>query len=249
MPMMIFDPVYLLVAVVSIALSALSSMWIKAAFAKYRAIPNRRHLTGAQAVRQMLAREGLGDIAIERVEGTLSDHYDPRGHVIRLSSDIHDGTSIASVSVACHEAGHALQHAQGYAPMKLRSLAVPLASFGGNLGPTLCGLGLFMGAVTTNDAGQTVAGPGMWLLKAGIVLFACAVFFTVVTLPVELDASRRAKRAMLDDGIVDDGEEAAGAARMLRAAAFTYVAAVATSVLMLLYFLFRAGLLGGRRND
>lgn len=245
---MFFGTGYMLVALVTAGISGLAAMGVKAAFARYTQVPNRRGLTGADAAREMLSREGLAGIGIERVAGTLSDHFDPGANVIRLSPDVHDGRSLAAVSVACHEAGHALQHATGYGPMKLRAFTVPLANIGGRFGPTLVIVGLALGTSIQLADGTVGPGPGLWLAKLGVLLFAGAVFFQFVTLPVELDASRRAKRAMTADGIVVDAEEAAGAASMLRAAAFTYVAAVASSILMLLYFMMRAGLLGGRRE-
>jgi len=240
---MYMDPLYLMVSAVGLAISGLAAWRVKSAFSKYSRVRSRRGLTGAQAAALMLSREGLADVRIERVGGWLSDHYDPSGRVIRLSPQVYDKDSLAAVSVACHEAGHALQHQQAYAPLALRSLAVPLASVGGGLGPILCFLGILLGA-GAEAAGD---GLGLWLVKAGLLLFGSVAAFQLVTLPVEFNASARAKVAMASDGVLADEAEAAGARRMLRAAAMTYVAALVTTVLWLLYYAARAGLLGGRR--
>lgn len=233
---MVLDPLYLVVGLVSAGLSLLAQGWVKSAFARYSQIPNGAGMTGAQAAAEMLRREGVVDVGVERVDGWLSDHYDPSHRVIRLSPDVYDGRTIAAMGVACHEAGHALQHAQGYALLALRSWSVPMASLGGKFGPLLIMIGLAMSS--------------LGMVKVGVALFACVCFFQLVTLPVELNASSRARLAIDRDGLARDGEESRGVARVLRAAAFTYVAAVATAILWLLYFLIRSGLLGGgRRSD
>ena len=243
---MILDPLYLIVSLVGLAVSGLATMGVKSAFAKYSRISNRRGLTGAEAARLMLQREGLDGIAIEAVKGWLSDHYSPSEKTIRLSPEVYTGRSIAAVSIACHEAGHALQHQQKYVPLGLRSLSVPLASIGGGLGPTLCIIGIMMGAGAQAAEGSEL---GLWLVKAGLLLFGSVAVFQLITLPVEFNASRRAKAAMLGDGILTGPDEASGGDVMLRAAAMTYVAALVTTLLWLLYFAMRAGLLGGRRRN
>ena len=233
--LMTLHPLYFVFAIPALVLSLLARAWVKGAYAKYRRVPNRSGFTGARAAAEMLRREGVFDVSIVRGRGELSDHYDPTQKVIRLSPDVHDGTSVAAVGIACHEAGHALQHAQAYALLALRSWSVPMASLGGAIGPGLLGIGLALDMVG--------------LVMIGLLLFAGVFLFQLITLPVELDASSRAKIAVARDGIVGDADEAAGVARVLRAAAFTYVAALVSTLLILLYYLYRAGLLGGSRRN
>jgi len=191
----------------------------------------------------MLRREGVTDVTVERVAGTLTDHYDPGAKVIRLSSGVHDSTSVAALGIACHEAGHALQHAQSYAPLVLRSISIPAAAMGGRFGPLLIIIGFLLGVDPTGG------GMGLTLVKVGLVLFASVLVFQLITLPVELNASARARLAVVRDGLVGDDEEARGVSRVLTAAAFTYVAAVISTLLILLYYAYRAGLLGGRSRN
>jgi Zn-dependent membrane protease YugP len=191
-------------------------------------------MSGAEAARELIRRRGVQGIRIEATPGTLSDHYDPFHKVLRLSQDVYNGRSLAALGVAAHEAGHAIQHAQAYGPLKFRSLLVRPANLGSNLGVILAGIGLMLQASS--------------LTLIGILLFSAAVLFTLVTLPVEFDASRRAVVALRELGMVTT-EESNGAKAVLDAAALTYVAAALTAVLQLLYFLMRAGLLGGRRES
>jgi Zn-dependent membrane protease YugP len=183
-------------------------------------------MTGFQAARKVLDANGLYDVAIEAVPGELSDHYDPRKRVLRLSQPVYNVPSIAAIAVAAHEAGHAIQHAKAYAPLKLRTAIVPVVSIGSNFAFVVVFLGLIL-------ASQPVA----WL---GVGLFALTTIFALVTLPVEFDASRRAKAMLLQLGIIDGGvaggEEAKGIERVLGAAAWTYIAGFAASVLTLLYY-------------
>lgn len=234
---MMFDPVYFLFAMPAILLSLYASFLTKSRFQKYAKVAPASGLSGAQAARQMLDREHLGHIRIERVQGFLSDHYDPRGRVLRLSPMVHDGRSLSAVGVACHEAGHALQHAKGYKPLALRSQLVPATTFTSKLSMPLLMFGLILS--TTNPAGQS-------LMIAGALLLTVSVLFTLVTLPVEWDASARAKRCMVKDGIVSPLQEA-DAGAVLNAAFLTYLAAAISSVMTLLYWLYRSGLIGGRR--
>jgi Zn-dependent membrane protease YugP len=176
-------------------------------------------LSGAQASRRLLDSQGLGDVSIEVVPGELTDHYDPRTRVLRLSKGVATSGSLAALGVAAHETGHAIQHAQSYVPMRIRSAVVPAASFGSSLGPILFIIGLFMSAFRP-------------LMTIGIVLFTAAVIFQIVTLPVEFDASSRAMKLLRSNGMVVAGE-ADGARSVLRAAALTYVAAALMSILML----------------
>lgn len=229
-----FDPLYLVFLLPGMALSLWASFAVKSTFRKYSQIPSASGLTGAQAAEQLLQHKGVQGVAVEPVEGFLSDHYDPFKKVLRLSPDVFGGRSLAALGIAAHEAGHAIQHATSYGPLKFRSLVVKPAMIGSNLGTILCGVGLAMQSTGF-----------IWL---GIVLFSAFVLFTLVTLPVEFDASRRAVASLRDYGMITAGE-VDGTGRVLRAAALTYVAAAITAILQLLYFLMRAGLLGGRREE
>jgi uncharacterized protein len=225
---------YLLFIAPGVLLSLLASWMVKSAFSRYSQVPTMNGLTGAQAAEKMLANAGVRDVGIEQAEGFLSDHYNPLTKKLALSEEVYGSASIAAVGVACHEAGHAVQHAQHYAPMWLRSALVPTANIGSNIGYGVMLLGLFMQST------------GMVLV--GAVLFSMVLLFQIVTLPVEFDASSRAKRLAVEYGIVSESERV-GMDRVLNAAALTYVAAVVSTLLTLLFFLLRAGLLGGRRDD
>ncbi|MDE0102356.1 MAG: zinc metallopeptidase [Bryobacterales bacterium] len=226
--MMFFDPLYLLFMIPGLILSLWASARTKSAFKKFSRIPAR--MTGAQAARSMLDQAGLYSVSVERSSGFLSDHYNPATRSLGLSPDVYERNSIAAVGVACHEAGHAIQHARSYAPLQLRTALVPTASIGSNLGYLAIVFGLML----------SFAG----MVYIGIALFSATVLFQLVTLPVEFDASNRAKQLVLRYGIVSSYERD-GMDRVLNAAAWTYVAAAVSSILTLLYFLMRAGLLGG----
>ena len=235
--MLIFDPLYLIL----LGPAMLFAMWaqwrVQATFARASRVPSR--LTGAEAARILLDRNGLGHVRIEPVAGALSDHYDPREKVLRLSEPVYATHSAAAVGIAAHEAGHALQDAQNYAPLVIRNAAVPLAATGGNLSMIIFIIGLMLSA---SPAMKALGGA---LVLAGIVLFAFVVFFQLVNLPVEFDASARAKRAIEELGMVD-AHGAAAVRSVLGAAAMTYVAATISAVLTLLYLLLRCGLLRGK---
>jgi uncharacterized protein len=228
---MIFDPVYLLLMAPAFVFSLITSFWVKSAFRKYSKVATASGLTGAQAAARVLRSANVNDVQIEATRGFLSDHYDPSKKVLRLSPDVYQGRSVASIGVAAHEAGHAIQDAAGYTPMRLRTAIVPMASIGSNLSWIILIGGMIIGSVG--------------LIKVGAILFSAVVAFQVVTLPVEINASRRALAAISSSGILM-AEEHAGAKKVLTAAAMTYVAAAASAILTLLYFLIRAGLLGGR---
>jgi Zn-dependent membrane protease YugP len=230
---MFFDPMYLVMVGPAILLSIIAQVWVKRSFAKFSRVGLATGMSGAEAAQRIARSTGM-KVRIERVQGFLSDHYDPRQHVLRLSPPVYDGRSLASVGVAAHEAGHALQHARGYALLGFRTAMVPASSIGSRLAWPLLFIGLIFQATG--------------LLYAGIILFSAVVLFQLVTLPVEIDASRRALALVRSEGIVSNEAEAAGARTVLTAAAMTYLAAAATSVLTLLYFLMRAGILGGRRD-
>jgi Zn-dependent membrane protease YugP len=231
---MFFDPTYLLFILPGLALSLWASFRVKRAFKRYSEVPSMRGLTGAQAAQEMLRLAGIRDVAIEESHGFLSDHYNPLTKKLALSENVYRSTSIAAIGVATHEAGHAIQHARQYAPLWLRSALVPTASIGSTVGYIVMTLGLVM--ASTN------------MVLVGAVLFSAVLLFQVVTLPVEFNASSRAKQLVLEYGIISPHERE-GVDRVLNAAALTYVAAAVSTLLTLLYFLFRAGRLGGRRDD
>ena len=228
---MFFDPTYLLfVMLPGMALSLFASWRTKSAFKKYSNVPSSTGLTGAQAAQVMLERAGLHDVQIGRASGFLSDHYNPATRSLALSESVHDSTSIAAIGVATHEAGHAIQHARNYAPLWLRSVLVPTANIGSSVGYMVMLFGLILGV-----------GGMFWI---GVALFSCVLLFQVVTLPVEFDASARAKELVVANGIISRHERE-GVDKVLNAAAMTYVAAAVSTLLTLLYFLMRAGVLGG----
>lgn len=231
---MYFDPTYFIV-LIGVVLSLLASGRVKSTFSKYSQVRNSRGLTGAQAAEQVLHRAGIYDVRIERVGGNLTDHYDPRTKVLRLSDSVYGQTSVAAVGVAAHECGHAIQHAKGYGPLKLRSTLVPIANFGSKIAWPLIIFGLFI-------SGESSA----LLINIGIIAFLAAVVFQLITLPVEYNASNRAIRMIADSGMMQ-GEEIQGAKKVLNAAALTYVASAATAILQLLRILILTG--GRRRND
>ncbi len=231
---MMFDPMYLLFIAPGLVLSLWASFRTKAAFQKYSKVRVATGLTGAQAAQKMLEAAGILDVKITPHQGMLSDHYNPVTKTLALSEGVYGVPSIAAVGVACHEAGHAIQHATKYAPLGLRSLLVPTANIGSSIGYMVMMFGLVVGA--------------MKLFLLGVVLFSMVILFQLVTLPVEFDASARAKKLAVANGIVLP-QEREGMDRVLDAAALTYVAAAISSLLTLLYFLFRSGLLGGRSRD
>lgn len=231
---MYFDPTYFLV-LIGVVLSLLASGRVKSTFSKYANVRNSRGITGAEAAEQVLRRAGIYDVRVERVGGNLTDHYDPRTKVLRLSDSVYGQTSVAAVGVATHECGHAIQHAVGYAPLKLRSTLVPIANFGSKIAWPLIIFGLFI-------RGESSA----LLINIGIIAFLAAVVFQLITLPVEFNASNRAIRMIADSGMMQ-GQEIQGAKKVLNAAALTYVASAATAILQLLRILILTG--GRRRND
>ncbi|MCS7467081.1 zinc metallopeptidase [Stieleria sp. ICT_E10.1] len=232
--MLLFDPIYLLFIAPPLLLGLFAQWRVKSTFASMSQVPAR--MSGAQAARQMLDSAGLHQVGVEQVPGHLSDHYDPRGKVLRLSPEVYGGRSMAALGVACHEAGHAFQDAKGYAPLIIRNMAVPAANFGSNIGVTLATIGLFLS--------YQIPSVGNLLLLAGIVLFAGVVFFQVVNLPVEFDASARARRHLVSANLIAANEEHF-VAKVLNAAALTYVAGTLQAIMTLAYFIFR--LMGDRR--
>lgn len=229
---MYFNPDYLWFAIPGLILAGLASMLTKSTFKKYANVMAGSRLTGAQAARRMLDSQGLTNVNIERVQGFLSDHYDPRQKVLRLSPPVYDSPSLSSIGVACHEAGHALQDEQKYAPLHLRSAMVPAASVGSRFAYIV----LIAGFMLQSGSG---GGFGSMMVNAGLILFSATVVFSIVTLPVEWDASARAKKQMVTAGIVTSAEQE-DAGRVLNAAFLTYLAAAVSSILTLAYFIMRS---------
>ncbi len=244
---MFFDPWYLiLVMLPGLVLSGIASWMVKTRFNYYSKVPSTMGYTGSMAAKKLLARAGIQDVQVVRVDGFLSDHYDPVNKRLALSPPVFDSTSIAAIGVATHEAGHAIQHATGYYPLKWRSLLVPVVQFGSPFSTwgMIIGLALWGGAGASGGAGSML---GQTIFMVGVGLFGLLVLFQLVTLPVEFNASSRAKALVVEAGIVGY-QEREGIDKVLNAAALTYVAAFVQSLLTLLYFLWRAGLLGNSRD-
>jgi Zn-dependent membrane protease YugP len=238
-----FDPVWLLFAGPAMLLALWAQFRLKSAFARGSELRTRSNLSGAEAARMILDSNGLRSVQVERISTMLGDHYDPREKVLRLSPDVYDGRSVSSVGVAAHEAGHALQDAQHYAPLALRNGLVPLAISGSWISGVLLTIGFVLMMVS-----QTRGGLGLYFVYAGLVVFSVSVLMQLVNLPVEFDASRRAKVVLEQQGIVSSAEIGEVSA-VLSAAAMTYVAATIGAVMQLLYYMYRAGLLGGERRN
>ena len=234
-----FDFKYILFVVLpGMVISGIASFMVKSAFNKYSKVASRRGITGAQAAQMLLDQAGITDVRVVATQGYLSDHYNPTNKTLALSEPVFDSSSIAALGVATHEAGHAIQHATSYAPLGIRSLLVPTVGIGSNIG-----MYAMMGGAALM-AGGTAFGKIIFL--AGVVLFSCVLLFQLVTLPVEFNASARARRLVVEAGIIDV-DERKGVDRVLTAAAMTYVAAAIQTALTLIYFLMKSGLLGG--ND
>lgn len=221
---MYFDPQYLVIMVVALVLGFVTQGYVNSAYRRWSKVPLATGRTGAQVARAMLDSEGLTSVGIEMVSGNLTDHYDPRANVLRLSEGVHTSASVAAAGVAAHEAGHAVQHARGYTPARIRMALVPAASIGSQASWLFIILGLWMGIVGI-----------AWL---GVAMFAAAVLFQLVTLPVEFDASRRALASLSTTGLLPENQ-VAGARNVLTAAAMTYIAATLISIMQLLYWIGR----------
>ncbi len=226
------DTEYLLLVLPALLLSIFAQIKVKSAYSKYSAISNSGGITGAKAARAVLMLNGVSNVSIERVSGTLSDHYDPRSNVIRLSDGVYDSSSIAAVGIAAHEAGHAVQYAENYIPVKFRTIIYPVSKFGSSLA-----FPLFLFGLIFNYS---------FLLDLGIIFFFAALVFQVATLPVEFNASKRAMSAIKNGDLLTDSDELIGARRVLSAAAMTYVAAVLVSLGQFLRFILIAGRRGRR---
>lgn len=226
-----FDPYYWIILMPAFFIALLAQLNVSSTFNRYARVASRRGLTGAQAAEEVLRAHGVYGVRVTRVSGKLTDHYDPRSNTIRLSDSVYGSTSIASVGVAAHEAGHAVQYAQGYGPIKIRGAIIPVCNFSSQISILLIILGFAM-----------YSRP---LFAVGVVLFAVATVFQVVTLPVEFDASRRAIQSLRETRLLDD-QELRGAKKVLGAAAMTYVAALLVSIAQLLRYVLA---FNSRRRD
>lgn len=227
-----FDWTYILV-ILGALLSIGASMVVKGTYARYQKVPSRSRLTGAMVAERILRSAGIYDVSIERVSGNLTDHYDSKHKVLRLSDSVYADTSVAAIGVAAHECGHAIQDQKSYGPLRMRHALVPVANLGATISWPLILIGLFLGGSQT-------------LITIGIILFSTAVLFQLVTLPVEFNASRRALNILTDSGMLYP-EEVSKTSKVLKAAALTYVAAAAASILQLLRLILLFG--NRRRND
>jgi Zn-dependent membrane protease YugP len=236
--MFMWDPMYFIIIAPALLLAMLAQWMVHSAFTKMSQV--RAKMSGFEAARRILDANGLNNVPVEQVAGHLSDHYDPGAKVLRLSPDVYGGHSMAAVGIAAHEAGHALQDARNYAPLVIRNMAVPAANFGSSIGTIL----LMVGMAMVFSAAQ---GLGSWIFLAGIVAFGATVLFQVVNLPVEFDASSRAKTELVNLGIVS-GADLHYVSKVLNAAALTYVAATLQAVLTLGYYVMRY-LQATSRND
>ena len=230
MPYLYYDSYYLVLVLPAILIAMAAQIMVKTTFRRYASVFSRRGQTAAQVARQILDDNGLQAVRLERVSGDLTDHYDPKANVIRLSDSVYNSASVASIGVAAHEAGHAVQHAVGYVPIKLRNAVLPVANIGSAAAMPIIVIGLLLSFEP--------------LVSIGILLFSALVLFQLITLPVEFNASRRALATLRDSHILD-GKELSSARRVLSAAAMTYVAAVLVSAMQLL----RLVLLTNRRRD
>ncbi|MGM9642776.1 MAG: zinc metallopeptidase [Eubacteriales bacterium] len=235
---MFFDPTYILV-VIGLVITIWAQISVQSTFNKYSRVRTQSGKTGSDAARDVLLGGGVSNVSLKSIRGSMTDHYDPRDNSISLSETVADKASVAAIGVAAHEAGHALQHAEGYGPIKLRMAIIPVCNVSSSLAMPLFLIGLLFSAWNPETSF------GMLMMNAGIIAFSVAVFFQVVTLPVEFNASRRALAALEASGSYTE-EELAGAQKVLRAAAMTYVAALAVSLLQILRLVIIAG--GNRRN-
>lgn len=238
---MMFDPLYTGILLITLLISGAVSALVKSRFKAGQKVQIQSGLTGAEVAQAILADAGIYDVRIRTTQGFLSDYYNPMDKTLNLSDAVYHGRSASSAGVAAHEVGHAIQHAQNYFPMWVRSMIVPAANLGSMLGPWIVFIGILLMSVGRMTLGQNVA-------IAGVVLFGMATLFTLVTVPVEFDASSRAKKCLARLNILAPGRERNVVAGVLFAAGLTYVAAAISSIMQLLYWALRAGLLGRRNN-
>ncbi len=230
MPFLFYDYYYLILVIPAMILAMIAQVKVKTTYNKYAKVANSRNITGAYAAQAVLTHYGINDVRIEQISGKLSDHYDPKAKVIRLSSEVYSGSSIAAVGIACHEAGHAAQHAENYAPIKIRNSLVPVCNIGSSLGIPLAILGYFLGFDP--------------LITIGLALYALIAVFHLITLPVEFNASRRAINVIDETKLLYD-DEINGTKKVLTAAAMTYVASLVVAIANLLRLVLRFN----RRNN
>lgn len=233
-----FDWTYLVLVLPCVLLAAIASARVNSTFRRYSKQISSRRITGAEAARRVLAANGVYGVQIQQVAGNLTDHFDPKSNVIRLSSGVYDSCSTAAIGVACHEAGHAVQYAQNYFPIKLRAAIIPITNFGSKLAMPLILIGILLGYVGNFS---------YFLVDLGILCFSLSLIFQLITLPVEFNASRRAISTIEEQGLLTY-EEQRGAKKTLRAAAMTYVAAVAVSLAQVLRLILLFGGRGRRRD-
>lgn len=220
------DYTYIIFVLPAIILSLIAQIAVKNSFARYSKIKSSRGITGAQAAQFLLQKNGITDVRISHISGSLTDNYNPSTKILNLSDSTYSSTSIAAIGVAAHETGHAIQHATGYKALHLRSTLVPAANIGSRFGPVLVILGIILGAYAQSAAPYSLS---QLVINAGIILFGVAVLFYIITLPVEFNASRRALNILKDTGVLE-GSELSGVRKVLSAAAMTYVAAALTAI-------------------
>lgn len=229
----IFDPRYMLFMFPAMMLMLAVQFYVQSAYRKWSKVPARSRMTGGQAAQRLIQRSSLYDVRIEGIAGNLTDHYDPRSKVLRLSQGVYQSSSVAALAIAAHELGHAMQDKEDYLPLRFRAALVPAVNIGSYLGWILIIIGLLLGFTQ--------------LAVLGIIIFSAGALFALATLPVELNASARARQLLLESGIISGDDEMRGVNNVLNAAALTYVAALITAVLQLLYYV--TLVFGGRRND
>lgn len=229
-----YNSSYLLFMIPAMILMLVVQLYVRSAYKKWSNVAAQSQVSGAQAAQRLIQTGGLYNVRVEGVQGKLSDHYDPRSKVLRLSQDVYQGSSVASLAIAAHELGHAMQDKDGYFPLRLRAAIIPAVNIGSYLGWILIILGLFMNWVGVS-----------WL---GVIVFSGGALFALATLPVELNASARAKRLLVQSGLIVGQEEMRGVNKVLNAAALTYVAALVTAILQLMYWVMLVLGMGGRRR-
>jgi uncharacterized protein len=232
--MLFFDPTYMIFMLPALLLMMITQWYVSSAYKKWSQVPTRSRLTGAEAAERLIQRGNLYDVSVKPIQGNLTDHYDPRSKVLNLSQGVYQGNSVAAVAIAAHELGHAMQDNEGYIPLRFRSALVPMVNIGSYLGWILIMVGILLRQTNLS-----------WL---GVIVFAGGALFALATLPVELNASARAKRVLAETGLILGEDEQNGVNKVLNAAALTYVAALITSVLQLMYFASLVFGMGGRRR-
>lgn len=227
--MFYFNEFYILLFIVGIVLTGIPQLLVKSTYEKYAKVPVENNMTGMEVAKSILAQNGINNVDVVSTSGKLSDHYDPTQKVVRLSEEIYNGRSVSAFGIAAHEVGHAIQDNQGYLPMKMRAGLFPAVMTGQSLGPILIMVGILLRSFSGSPFFEQIA-------ILGLILYASVALFQIITLPVELDASRRAVMALADGGYLLEGEEVSGSKKVLTAAAFTYIAAALYSLLELAYW-------------